>query len=100
MAKKSNSSNHCSFCGRSEQEVNLLISGMTGYICDMCAEQAHAIVDETFKGNKKNDLGINLSRYPPAQIKEFRSVRNPPGECKTFSSVAVYNHYKRILQRI
>ncbi|MFA6752225.1 MAG: ClpX C4-type zinc finger protein, partial [Fermentimonas sp.] len=45
MAKKANSSNHCSFCGRSEQEVNLLISGMTGYICDMCTEQANGIVN-------------------------------------------------------
>lgn len=101
MAKKSNSSNHCSFCGRSEQEVNLLISGMTGYICDMCAEQAHAIVDETFKGNKKNDLGINLESLPkPAQIKEFLDqyvIRQE--NAKRFLSVAVYNHYKRILQK-
>ncbi|HBK42203.1 MAG TPA: ATP-dependent Clp protease ATP-binding subunit ClpX, partial [Porphyromonadaceae bacterium] len=49
MAKKANSSNHCSFCGRSENDVNLLISGISGYICDMCCEQAHEIVNETFK---------------------------------------------------
>lgn len=101
MAKKANSSNHCSFCGRSEQEVNLLISGVTSYICDMCAEQAHEIVNETFKGNKKNDPGINLASLPkPAQIKEFLDqyvIRQE--NAKRFLSVAVYNHYKRILQK-
>jgi len=49
IGKKANSSNHCSFCGRSENEVTLLISGVSGFICDMCAEQAHEIVNETFK---------------------------------------------------
>ncbi|MFA7389237.1 MAG: ATP-dependent Clp protease ATP-binding subunit ClpX, partial [Proteiniphilum sp.] len=98
---KANSSNHCSFCGRSEQEVNLLISGMTGYICDMCAEQAHEIVNETFKGSAKSDVGISLSSLPkPAQIKEFLDQYVIQQEnAKRFLSVAVYNHYKRILQK-
>lgn len=101
MAKKANSSNHCSFCGRSEQEVNLLISGMTGYICDMCAEQAHEIVNDTFKSNAKTDPGISLATLPkPAQIKEFLDQYViKQDNAKRFLSVSVYNHYKRILQK-
>ena len=101
MAKKANSSNHCSFCGRSEQEVNLLISGMTGFICDMCAEQAHDIVTDSFKGNENSDIGLTLSSLPkPTHIKEFldQYVINQDS-AKRFLSVSVYNHYKRILQK-
>lgn len=101
MAKKTNSSNHCSFCGRSEQEVNLLISGMTGYICDMCTEQAHEIVNDSIKSNEKSDIGISFSSLPkPAQIKEFLDAYIiKQDNAKRFLSVAVYNHYKRILQK-
>ncbi len=101
MAKKANSSNHCSFCGRSEQEVNLLISGMTGFICDMCAEQAHEIVNDSFQSNKKSDVGLSLPSLPkPAQIKEFLDQYVIKQEsAKRFLSVSVYNHYKRILQK-
>ena len=101
MAKKANSSNHCSFCGRSEQEVNLLISGMTGYICDMCTEQAHEIVNDSIKSNEKSDIGISFSSLPkPAQIKEFLDAYIiKQDNAKRFLSVAVYNHYKRILQK-
>ncbi|MBF6627533.1 MAG: ATP-dependent Clp protease ATP-binding subunit ClpX [Proteiniphilum sp.] len=101
MAKKANSSNHCSFCGRSEQEVNLLISGMTGYICDMCTEQAHEIVNDSFKSSGKSDMDITLSTLPkPAQIKEFLDQYVIQQEnAKRFLSVSVYNHYKRILQK-
>ena len=101
MAKKANSSNHCSFCGRSEQEVNLLISGMTGYICDMCTEQAHEIVNDSIKSNEKSDIGISFSSLPkPAQIKEFLDEYIiKQDNAKRFLSVAVYNHYKRILQK-
>ena len=101
MAKKANSSNRCSFCGRSEQEVNLLISGMTGYICDMCAEQAHEIVNDTFKSSDKSDANITFSSLPkPAQIKEFLDQYIiKQDNAKRFLSVAVYNHYKRVLQK-
>ncbi len=101
MAKKASNSNHCSFCGRNEHEVNLLISGMTGYICDMCTEQAHEIVNDTFKSNGKSDAGITLSSLPkPAQIKEFLDQYViKQDNAKRFLSVAVYNHYKRILQK-
>ena len=101
MAKKANSSNHCSFCGRSEQEVNLLISGMTGYICDMCTEQAHEIVNESVKSSGKYDAGITFSSLPkPAQLKEFLDEYIiKQDSAKRFLSVAVYNHYKRLLQK-
>ncbi len=101
MAKKANSSNHCSFCGRSEQEVNLLISGVTGYICDMCTEQAHEIVNDSLKSSGKSDVGITLSTLPkPTQIKNFLDQYIiKQDSAKKFLSVAVYNHYKRILQK-
>lgn len=101
MAKKANSSNHCSFCGRSEQEVNLLISGVTGYICDMCTEQAHEIVNDSLKSSGKSDVGITLSTLPkPTQIKDFLDQYIiKQDSAKKFLSVAVYNHYKRILQK-
>ena len=101
MAKKANSSNHCSFCGRSEQEVNLLISGVTGYICDMCTEQAHEIVNDSFKSSGKSDVGITLSTLPkPTQIKDFLDQYIiKQDSAKKFLSLAVYNHYKRILQK-
>jgi len=101
MAKKVNSSNHCSFCGRSENDVNLLISGISGYICDMCSEQAHEIVNETFKNTGKSTLDISLNSLPkPKQIKEFLDQYViGQDNAKRFLSVSVYNHYKRILQK-
>src|SRR5690554_955892 len=101
MAKKANSSNHCSFCGRSENDVNLLISGISGYICDMCSEQAHEIVNETFKSNGKSAPDISLNSLPkPKQIKEFLDQYViKQDNAKKFLSVSVYNNYKRILQK-
>ncbi len=101
MAKKANSSNHCSFCGRSENDVNLLISGISGYICDMCSEQAHEIVLETFKSSGKSTPDISLNSLPkPKQIKEFLDQYViGQDNAKRFLSVSVYNHYKRILQK-
>ena len=101
MAKKANSSNHCSFCGRSENDTNLLIAGISGYICDMCAEQAHEIVGETFKSNGKSSPDITLASLPkPKQIKEFLDQYViGQDNAKRFLSVSVYNHYKRILQK-
>lgn len=101
MAKKANSSNICSFCGRSENDVNLLISGISGYICDMCSEQAHEIVNETFKSSGKSTLDISFSSLPkPKQIKEFLDEYViGQDSAKRFLSVSVYNHYKRVLQK-
>lgn len=101
MAKKANSSNHCSFCGRSENDVNLLISGISSYICDMCSEQAHDIVNEAFKKDGKSAPDISLSSLPkPKQIKEFLDQYViGQDSAKRYLSVSVYNHYKRILQK-
>ena len=71
MGKKTTSGNQCSFCGRNERR-STCSSPMTGFICDMCTEQAHEIVNESFKGSTKSDPYLSLSSLPkPAQIKEF-----------------------------
>ena len=92
----------CNFCGRSRSEVNLLISGLNGFICDECAQQAHEIVKEAMKkiSDDARKLDVELSDLPkPKDIKEFLdgSVIGQD-EAKRNLSVAVYNHYKRILQ--
>lgn len=99
MAKKSNNGNHCSFCGRNENETSLLIAGVSGYICDMCADQAHEIVNESLK-NKSESVRLNFKSLPkPTQIKEFLDQYViGQDSAKRYLSVSVYNHYKRILQ--
>ena len=89
----------CSFCGRKKDEVELLIAGMEGHICDRCIEQAYAIIEEEFKGKGSFDLsGIELLK--PIQIKEFLDQYViGQDNAKRFLSVSVYNHYKRILQK-
>ena len=85
----------CSFCGRSEKEVRLLISGLNGYICDDCAEQAHQIatLDKAPSTGK-----LNLDKLPkPKEIKEFLDQYViGQDEAKKTLAVAVYNHYKRL----
>ena len=95
------SGRHCSFCGRSEKECNLLISGHSGEICDICAEQAHEIVNQSQKGVGGKDPGVSLSSLPkPIEIKEFLDQYIiGQDNAKRFLSVSVYNHYKRILQK-
>ena len=65
MAKQENK---CSFCGRSEKEVNLLIAGQTGYICDTCAEQAYLITEEAFGKEKETEFcsGFHSKRFASA----------------------------------
>src|SRR5574344_3022700 len=90
----------CSFCGRKKDEVELLIAGMEGHICDRCIEQAYAIIEEEFKGKGNFDLsGIELLK--PIQITEFLDQYVIGQEhAKKILSVAVYNHYKRLGQKI
>lgn len=101
MAKKTTTHNHCSFCGRNENETELLINGIEGFICEMCVEQAHEIVTETFKSNKNTNFGISLQALPkPKEINHFLDQYIIGQEdAKRYLSVAVYNHYKRILQK-
>lgn len=93
----------CSFCGRTENEVGFLITGMDGYICDSCAQQAYEITQEVI-GADKNDDGLkklNLKELPkPMEIKAFLDQYViGQDDAKRFLSVSVYNHYKRLLQK-
>jgi ATP-dependent Clp protease ATP-binding subunit ClpX len=90
----------CSFCGREKKEVNLLIAGIDGHICDRCAEQAYSIIQEEVKQDSKFNLdGIQLLK--PRQIKEFvDQYVIGQDQAKKIISVAVYNHYKRLTQKM
>ncbi len=90
----------CSFCGRGENEVRLLISGINSYICDSCAQQAYQIVKESGINSKSAADGLNLKKVPkPREIKDYLDQYIiGQDEAKRFLSVAVYNHYKRLQQ--
>ena len=97
--------NVCSFCGRSEKDVNYLIAGLNGYICDSCAQQAYEITQSA-----------NASKAQPTTEKNPDALKNVPkpmdikayldqyiigqDEAKRYLSVSVYNHYKRLAQPI
>lgn len=100
--KTSKNKRRCSFCGRSESEVAFLITGMNGFICDSCSEQAYEIVQEALHQNAKGAAGeLNLKELPkPVEIKEFLDQYVIGQDAaKRYLSVAVYNHYKRLLQK-
>ena len=95
----------CSFCGRAEKDVNFLITGLNGFICDQCAQQAYQIVCEAGigpdgKGKRKSQFDVALSDVPkPMEIKEYLDQYIiGQDEAKKYLSVAVYNHYKRLQQ--
>ncbi|NNE02094.1 MAG: ATP-dependent Clp protease ATP-binding subunit ClpX [Eudoraea sp.] len=89
----------CSFCGRKKPETNLLIAGLDAHICDRCIEQAHGIVAEESKQSKTDDLSSELVLKKPLEIKGFLDTFIiGQGRTKKVLSVAVYNHYKRLLQ--
>ena len=89
----------CSFCGRKKPETNLLIAGLDAHICDRCIEQAHGIVLEESKQGDNADLSAELVLRKPQQIKGFLDEYIIGQEyTKKVMSVAVYNHYKRLLQ--
>jgi len=86
---------HCSFCGRSKEDVDVLIAGVTGHICDHCIEQADGILREE---KKSAPAGAAFSLKLPKEIKEHLDTYViGQEEAKKTISVAVYNHYKRIL---
>lgn len=88
----------CSFCGRSKSEVNLLVAGIDGHICDQCIEQAHGIVQEEVSFKNSKNLVNPLPLKSPREIKKFLDEYIIGQEfAKKILSVAVYNHYKRIL---
>lgn len=97
MSKEENL--ECSFCGRKKSETDLLIAGMDAHICDKCIEQAHGIVEEEIAEAKSGNLSKELILKKPLEIKEFLDQYIiGQDETKKSMSVAVYNHYKRLLQ--
>lgn len=99
--KTSKNKRRCSFCGRSEDEVGFLITGVNGCICDTCSEQAYEIVQEALHQHGNSSAGnLNLKELPkPKDIKEFLDQYViGQDDAKRYLSVAVYNHYKRLLQ--
>ena len=89
----------CSFCGRKKPETNLLIAGLDAHICDRCIEQAHGIVVEESRQGEARELSSDLMLSKPKSIKAFLDEYIiGQEETKKVMSVAVYNHYKRLLQ--
>lgn len=95
----------CSFCGRAEKDVNFLITGLNGFICDNCAQQAYQIVCEAGLGpggkcKCKSKFDVAMSDVPkPMEIKDYLDQYIiGQDEAKKYLSVAVYNHYKRLQQ--
>ncbi|WP_295334374.1 ATP-dependent Clp protease ATP-binding subunit ClpX [Flavobacterium sp.] len=88
----------CSFCGRKKPETNLLIAGINAHVCDRCIEQAHGIVMEELKGNAVKQSADLVLKKP----KEIRAFLDQyvigQDQTKKVMSVAVYNHYKRLMQ--
>ena len=92
----------CSFCGRSERDVRLLITGVNGYICEDCAQQAYQIVQENLLSSptgKKSGRKEEKAVPKPKEIKDYLDQYViGQDEAKRYLSVAVYNHYKRLRQ--
>lgn len=93
----------CSFCGRSEREVRLLITGLNGYICEDCAQQAYRIVQENIQDVSRNTSNsTEKQKFKVPKPKEIKAHLDEyvigQDEAKRCLSVAVYNHYKRLEQ--
>ncbi|MEO7924119.1 MAG: ATP-dependent Clp protease ATP-binding subunit ClpX [Chitinophagaceae bacterium] len=92
---------HCSFCGRSRDEVKILIAGQDGHICENCVEHAREIIDqELMVKDEKGNSTFKLSVKKPMEIKKFLDeYAIGQDEAKKVLAVAVYNHYKRLQQK-
>lgn len=91
-------SNQCSFCGRKRDQVQMLISGNNGFICEECIEQAHGIVKETSSKSSTSAATTIEDLKKPKEIKEFLDKYViGQDQAKKQLCVAVYNHYKRLL---
>lgn len=94
--KKENLS--CSFCGRDKKDTNVLIAGINGHICDHCIRQAHGIVVEEMDMKEKKELSKSLKLVKPKEIHTFLDQYViGQEESKKVLAVAVYNHYKRLM---
>ena len=88
----------CAFCSKNKDDVNILITGDTGNICDTCVAQAHVIVKEEIAVKKDKILKQDLQLFKPIEIKNYLDQYIIGQDyAKKVLSVAVYNHYKRIL---
>jgi len=92
---------HCSFCGRSRDEVKILIAGQEGHICENCVEHAREIIDqELMIKDEKISPSFKLTVKKPVEIKKFLDEYViGQDEAKKVLAVAVYNHYKRLQQK-
>jgi ATP-dependent Clp protease ATP-binding subunit ClpX len=94
---KTDTSIHCSFCGRSRDEVKILIAGQEGHICENCIEHAHEIIEKEFHQKKSDGKAGTLKVQKPTAIKAFLDQYIiGQDEAKKILCVAVYNHFKRI----
>jgi ATP-dependent Clp protease ATP-binding subunit ClpX len=94
---KGDTSIHCSFCGRSRDEVKILIAGQDGHICENCIEHAHEIIEKEFHQKKVEGKAGTLKIQKPTAIKAFLDQYIiGQDEAKKILCVAVYNHFKRI----
>lgn len=94
---KGDTSIHCSFCGRSRDEVKILIAGQDGHICENCIEHAHEIIEKEFHQKKVDGKAGTLKIQKPTAIKAFLDQYIiGQDEAKKILCVAVYNHFKRI----
>lgn len=90
----------CSFCGRSKKETAILIAGLDAFICDMCVNQAHAIISEELNERAGSSLKQDIKLLKPQEIKEHLDAYViGQDDAKKVLSVAVYNHYKRLTQK-
>ena len=93
---------HCSFCGRSREEVKILIAGQEGHICENCVEHTQEIIAQELDAKNENAKSANfkLTVRKPAEIKKFLDEYViGQNDSKKVLSVAVYNHYKRITNK-
>ncbi|MEX2598008.1 MAG: ATP-dependent Clp protease ATP-binding subunit ClpX [Salibacteraceae bacterium] len=101
MAKQTEEAVKCSFCGRDKRETAVMIAGITGHICDRCIQQASRIVDEEMSSRLRESVLGSVNLLKPADIKaHLDEYVIGQDEAKKNLSVAVYNHYKRISQRL
>jgi ATP-dependent Clp protease ATP-binding subunit ClpX len=97
MAEEKNIS--CSFCGRDKQDTNVLIAGINSHICDSCIQQATGIVEAEIEGKDREEIASQMNLLKPIDIKKhLDQYVIGQDDAKKVLAVAVYNHYKRLLQ--
>ena len=99
--KKEETTLKCSFCGKTQNQVHKLIAGQGVYICDQCIELCSEILEEELGTNESDfDVDSDINLLKPREIKEFLDEYViGQDEAKKVLSVAVYNHYKRVMSQ-